>query len=117
MALYDSGLETFFFFVLLGLVSRKSRKVSCQTCVEKLIFLHVFNTRKTKKTAKFEGLEPRRCEDKKAIVAPEISPKTFGTLEKHAPGLCSIITDWLAISQWLLYAHLEGSGYVLHPGR
>lgn len=72
---------------------------------------------KPRRLQKFEGLEPRRCEDKTAIVAPEIGPKRFGTLEKQAPGLCSIIMDWLAISQWLLYAHLEGSGYVLHPGR
>ena len=56
----------------LGLVSRKSRElfgpeklvVKLQyACFEKLIFLHVFNTRKIKRIAKFEGLEPRRCED------------------------------------------------------
>ena len=56
-------------------------------CFEKLIFLHVFNIRKTKRIAKFEGLEPRLCEDIKAVVAPEIGPKSFGTFEKHAPGL------------------------------
>ena len=50
-----------------------------------LIFLHVFNIRKTKRIAKFEGLEPRRCEDIKAVVAPEIGPKSFGTFEKQAP--------------------------------
>ena len=43
--------------------------------------------RKTKTIAKFEGLEPRRCEDIKGIVAPEIGPKSFGTFEKQAPGL------------------------------
>ena len=37
--------------------------------------------------AKFEGLEARRYEDIKAIVAPEIGPKSFGTFEKLAPGL------------------------------
>lgn len=37
-------------------------------CFEKLIFLLVLNIRKTKKTANFEGLEPRRCEDNKAII-------------------------------------------------
>ena len=78
-----------------GLVSRKSRElfgpeksvVKLQsTCFEKLIFLHVFNIRKTKRTVKFEGLESRRCEDKKATVAPVIGPKSFGTFEKQAPG-------------------------------
>ena len=37
------------------------------------------------KIAKFDGLEPRRCEDIKGIVAPEIGPKRFGTFEKQAP--------------------------------
>ena len=78
-----------------GLVSRKSRElfgpeksvVKLQsTCFEKLIFLHVFNIR-TKRTVKFEGLESRRCEDKKATVAPVIGPKSFGTFEKQAPGV------------------------------
>ena len=36
---------------------------------------------------KFDGLEPRRCEDIKEIVAPEINPKSFGTFEKQAPAL------------------------------
>mgnify|MGYP007058294688 FL=1 len=35
--------------------------------------------------ANFEGLEPWRCEDIKAMVAPEIVPKSFGTFEKQAP--------------------------------
>ena len=56
----------------LGAIARKSRElfgpekpiVKLQSaCFEKLIFLHVFNIRKTKRIAKFEGLEPRRCED------------------------------------------------------
>ena len=38
---------------------------------------------------KFEGLEPRRCENIKGIVAPEIGPKSFQTFEKHAPDLFS----------------------------
>ena len=42
--------------------------------------------RKIKRIAKFEGLEPRRCEDIKGIVVPDIGPKSFGTFEKHAPG-------------------------------
>ena len=79
----------------LGLVSRKSGElfgpqklvVKLQSaCFEKLIFLHVFNIRKTKSIAKFEGLEPRRWEDINAIAAPEIGPKSFGTFEKQAPG-------------------------------
>ena len=57
------------------------------TCFEKLIFEHVFNVRQTKRTAKFDGLEPRRCEVIKGIVVPEISPKSFGTFEKQAPDL------------------------------
>ena len=43
--------------------------------------------RKIKRIAKFEGLEPRRCEDIKGIVVPDIGPKSFGTFEKQAPGL------------------------------
>ena len=34
--------------------------------------------------AKFDGLEPRRCEDIKGIVAPEIGPQIFATFEKQA---------------------------------
>ena len=78
-----------------GPVSRNSRElfgpeklvVKLQSaCLEKLIFLHVFNIRKTKMIANFEGLEPWRCEDIKAMVAPEIVPKSFGTFKKQAPG-------------------------------
>ena len=43
--------------------------------------------KKVKRIAKFEGLEPRRCEDIKRIVVPDIGPKSFGTFEKQAPGL------------------------------
>ena len=42
--------------------------------------------RKIKRIAKFEGLEPQRCEDIKGIVVPDIGPKSFGTFEKQAPG-------------------------------
>ena len=38
----------------------------------------------TKRIAKFDGLEPRRWEAIKEIVAAEIGPKTFGTFEKQA---------------------------------
>ena len=78
----------------LGPVSRTSRElfgpeklvVKLQSaCFQKLIFLHAFNMRKIKRIAKFEGLEPRRCEDIKGIVVPDIGPKSFGTFEKQAP--------------------------------
>ena len=36
--------------------------------------------------AKSAGLEPRRCEDIKGIVAPTIGPKNFGTFKKRTPG-------------------------------
>ena len=82
-------------FKLLGPVSRTSQKlfgpeklvVKLQSArFEKMIFLHTFNMRKIKRIAKFEGLEPRRCEDIKGIVVPDIGPKSFGTFEKQAPG-------------------------------
>ena len=34
-------------------------------------FLHLFNARKIKRIAKFDGLEPRPCEHEKGIVTPE----------------------------------------------
>ena len=46
--------------------------------------------RKIKRIAKFEGLEPRRCEDIKGIVVPEFGPKSFGTFEKQAPELSQL---------------------------
>ena len=76
----------------LGPVSGKSRElfrpeklvVKLQSaCFEKLIFLHVFNKRKTRRIAKFEGLKPWRCEVIKAIVAPKIGPKSCGTFENR----------------------------------
>ena len=45
-----------------------------------------FNARKTKRIAKFDGFEPRRYEDIKAIKAPEIGAKSFGTFGTQAPG-------------------------------
>ena len=65
-------------------VSRKSRElfrpgnpvIKLQSsCFEKVIFEHDFNVRNW--IAKFDGLEPRRYEDIKRIVAPEIGPKSF----------------------------------------
>ena len=37
--------------------------------------------------AKFDGLEPRHCEDITGIMASEIGPKSFGTFKKQALGL------------------------------
>ena len=81
-------------FSNLGPVSRNSRElfgpekpvIKLQSdYFEKLILLTCFqNVRKTKRIAKFDDLEPRRCEDIKGIVAPEIGPKTFETFEKQA---------------------------------
>lgn len=34
---------------------------------------------------KFDGLGPWCCEDVKGMVAPEIGPKRFTTVEKQAP--------------------------------
>ena len=50
-------------------------------------FLACFNVRKASRIAKFDGLQPRRCEDIKGIVAPEIDPKSLTTFEKQAPDL------------------------------
>ena len=49
----------------------------------------------------FSGWLPRHCEGIKAIVAPEISLKSFGTFEKQAPVLfrstrvCNIVQHLL----------------------
>ena len=53
------------------------------SCFEKLIFKCVFNVRKSKRIAKFEGLEPGRCEDIKGIVANEMGPKVSGLLRNR----------------------------------
>ena len=50
--------------------------------------------RKTKRIAKFDGLEPRSCEDINGnIVAPEIRPKSFGTFEKQASSDFFFLSD------------------------
>lgn len=66
---------------------------------EKPIIQHDFNIRKTKRTAKFDGLEPRPYEDTKEIVAPEIHAKSFGTLKKHAPAVPNNVS-FAAIIWW-----------------
>ena len=38
-------------------------------------------------TAKFRASRRLRFEDTKRIMSPEMSPKSFGTFEKQAPGV------------------------------
>ena len=52
---------------------------------------------KKEKPRGLHSSEPRRCEDIKGIVAPEMSQKTFCSFEKEAPGVhvcLSIRTDY-----------------------
>jgi len=58
-------------------VTRSLSKLQ-STCFVNLIIQRVLNVRKTKSVAKFDGVEPRRFEDIKGIVAPEIGPESFG---------------------------------------
>ena len=53
----------------------------------KLVFSYVVKGIKIKITAKFRASRCLRFEDTKRIISPEISPKSFGTFEKQAPGL------------------------------
>ena len=46
-----------------GLFLESPETFSDPTHFKKLIFLHVSNVRENKRIPKFEGLEPRRCED------------------------------------------------------
>lgn len=55
----------------------------------------VFNVRKAKKIAKFDGLEPQRCEGIKGIVLPKIGSKSSGTFEKQAPGVFHLLSQLL----------------------
>ena len=67
-----------------GPFSRKSRNFQARTVIRKTptrLFckaglLICFCCKKTERTAKFDGLEPWRCEDITGIAAPEISPKS-----------------------------------------
>ena len=61
---------------------RKSRELFGP---RKPVAKRVFNVRKSKRIAKFDGIEGRRCENIKRIVAPEIGPRSFGTFEKQGP--------------------------------
>ena len=68
-------------------------------CFKKLFSKHVFNVRKTKRIAKFDSLEPRRCEDVKEIVTPEISPKFFRTFEPTGP-MHGTLLSFSVLSGW-----------------
>ena len=81
----------------LGPVSRKSRELSGPekpfvklrpAYSVKLIFSHVVEGIRIKITAKFRASRRLRFEDTKRIMSPEIRPKSFGTFEKQAPGVC-----------------------------
>ena len=67
----------------------RARKASSQTATFMFLKIdlltYMFNVRKTKRIAKFDGLESRRCKDIKGILAAEIGPKSLGTFEKQAP--------------------------------
>ena len=52
----------------------------------KLVFSYVVKGIKMKITAKFRASRGLRFEDTKRIMSPEMSPKSFGTFEKQAPG-------------------------------
>ena len=53
---------------------------------EKVIFLHVFNIWKIKRIAKFECLEPRRCQGLKAIICGTRNrPETFRNFWETGP--------------------------------
>ena len=77
-----------------GPVSRKSRELFWpekqvvklkSTYCQKLIFWHVYNVRKSKRVAKLDGFEPRRCEDiLYRNCGTRNRPENFGTFEKQA---------------------------------
>ena len=54
----------------------------------KLIFSYMVKGIKIKTTAKFCPSRRLRFEDTKNIILPEMLPKSFGTFEKRAPGIC-----------------------------
>ena len=81
-------------------VSRKSREVFCpekpfvkprSAYSVKLVFSYVVKGVKIKITAKFGASRRLRFEDTKRIMSPEICPKCFGTFEKRAPGISTLI--------------------------
>ena len=79
----------------LGPVSRKSRNlfgpekpfVKLRPVYSvKLLFSYVEKGIKMKTTAKFRASRRRRFADKRRIMSPEMSPKSFGSFEKRTPG-------------------------------
>ena len=80
-------------------ISRKSRKlfepeklfVNLRLAYSvKLVFSNVAKGWKIKITGKFRASRRPRLENIKKIMSAEMSPKSFGTFEKRAPGLsCS----------------------------
>ena len=58
--------------LFLEILRPKSQLSDCNTPIWKADLLTCFNIRKTKRTTKFDGLEPRRC---------EIGPKSSGAFE------------------------------------
>ena len=53
----------------------------------KLVFSYVVKETKINITATFRASRCLGFEDTKRIMSPEMSPKSFGTFEKRAPGL------------------------------
>ena len=52
-----------------------------------------FYVRKTKRIAKFDSLEPRRCKDMEEIVASEVGPMRFGKTETRP----KLLEAWIAL--------------------
>ena len=80
-------------------------EASCQSataCFKRLIFYKVSNVGKIKRIAWFDGLESRRCEDVKGILALEIGPRSFETFGKQTPGptLFVFIANLFFTSSW-----------------
>ena len=50
-----------------------------------------FYVRKTKRIAKFDSLEPRRCKDMEEIVASEVGPRRFGKTDTR------LLEAWIAL--------------------
>ena len=92
-----------------GPVSRKSRiffgpekpfvKLRLAYSV-KLLFSYVAKGIKMKITAKFRASRRLRFADTKRMMSPEISPKSFGTFEKQAPGLLGFLGELLGITTY-----------------
>ena len=82
----------------------RARKATCQTAIHlfrKAFFLDMLLIQeRSKRIAKFAGLESRRCEDIKRIVAPEKRPEKFRDIWETGP--------------WVLKGRWPGHGYLLH---